>query len=274
MKRPVLVIMAAGLGSRYGGYKQMEPIDDQGHILMEYSIYDALTAGFREVILILKRSQEAVFKETVGKRLSRFVKVHYVAQELQDLPEGFAVPRGREKPWGTGHAVLSCIYTLNEAPFAVINADAYYGKRAFALAYNYLISHLDDSVFHYAMIQYSNSCSTSRGETLPAVCQMANDGKMWAFTDSVLDELQSRFPVFLEQSQKNPMEAEYLLPTVVNELLQEGKADVKVLRTDDRWYGITYRSDQKVVQAAIRDMQKMGLYPNYLWRENKHIRTL
>lgn len=270
MKRPVLVIMAAGAGSRYGGPKQMKPVDEQGNLLMDYAVYDALAAGFREVIFILKRDQEARFRESAGKCLSRFIKVSYVAQELQDLPEGFEVPEGRVKPWGTGHAVLSCIYILNAAPFVVINGDAYYGKKAFKLAYNYLLNTVDEEdKYHYAMIQHSGEA-----ESQASVRRLPGDGRLWAFTDSVLDELQDRFPAFLEQAKKNPLEEEYMLSSVVNELLQEQKADVKVLDTDDRWYGITCKEDCQIVKEAIRGMKEKGLYPKNLWRENKHIRTL
>lgn len=254
MKRPVLVIMAAGVGRRYGGPKQMDPVDEQGQILIDYSVFDALSAGFREVIFVLKRGQEAEFKETVGARLSRFIKVSYVAQELNDLPEGFEVPNGRVKEWGTAHAVLSCIYILNEAPFVVINGDAYYDKRVLHLAYDYLVGQVDDDdKYHYAK---------------------ANKGMLWAFTNSVLDELQSRFPLFLEQAKKDPLQAEYLIRDVINELLQEDKADVQLLDADKSSDGITCQKDWLKICESIHEMQEKGLYPKSLWRNNKHIRTL
>lgn len=315
MKRPVLVIMAAGMGSRYGGLKQIDPVDGQGHILMDFSVYDAIAAGFRELIFIIKRENEAEFRETVGDRISKFVKVHYVCQELTDLPEGFQVPKGRVKPWGTGHAVLSCIYVLNEAPFAVINADDYYGRHAFSMIYDYLMYHQDDERYHYAMVGYQlgntltehghvsrGVCTADERGYLKEICEHTHiekrkegavyteDGgetwqeisaqqtvsmNMWGFTDSFLDELQSRFSRFLDQdAAEDPKKAEYFLPTVVNELLEEKKADVRVLKSPDRWYGMTYKEDKPVVMEAIRKMKAEGIYPEYLWRENKHIRTL
>ena len=144
MKKPVLVIMAAGMGSRYGGLKQIDPVDDQGHIIMDFSIQDALEAGFEEAVLIIKKENEADFRRAIGDRVSRKIKIHYVYQQLENLPEGFAVPEGRVKPWGTGHAVLSCLQAVQGAPLAVINADDYYGKRAFRLIWQYLVSHEDD----------------------------------------------------------------------------------------------------------------------------------
>lgn len=307
MKRPVLVIMAAGMGSRYGGLKQIDPVDEQGHIIMDFSLYDAVEAGFQEVIFIIKREYETEFREAIGDRLSNFVKVHYVYQELTDIPEGFKVPEGRVKPWGTGHAVLSCIYVLNEAPFAVINADDYYGKHAFSLIYEYLTQHQDDEKYQYAMVGYRlgntltenghvsrGICRTDACGYLKDVCEHTHiekagekvmytedDGRsfreiasdsivsmnLWGFTDSFLDELQNRFARFLtEEVPKNPMKAEYFLPTVVNELLKEDKSDVQVMLSEDRWYGVTYKEDKPMVVEAISRMKKEGLYPEHLWR--------
>ena len=315
MKRPILVIMAAGMGSRYGGLKQIDPVDEQGHIIMDFSIYDAVAAGFREVVFIIKRENEADFREAIGDRLSKFIKVHYVFQEVTDLPEGYKVPEGRVKPWGTGHAVLSCIYVLNEAPFAVINADDYYGRHAFQLIYDYLTAHQDDEKYHYAMVGYRlGNTLTENGHVSRGVCQIdeqgylkdicehthiekrgegaaftENDGQtwqeisvedtvsmnLWGFTDSFLDELQNRFSRFLEKEvESNTLKAEYFLPSVVNQLLEEGKADVQVMTSQDRWYGVTYKEDKPVVVEAIRRMKAEGLYPEYLWKENKHIQTL
>lgn len=315
MKRPILVIMAAGMGSRYGGLKQIDPVDDQGHIIMDFSIYDAVAAGFREVVFIIKRENEEDFREAIGDRLSKFIKVHYVFQEVTDLPEGYKVPEGRVKPWGTGHAVLSCIYVLNEAPFAVINADDYYGRHAFQLIYDYLTAHQDDEKYHYAMVGYRlGNTLTEHGHVSRGVCQIDEQGylkdicehthiekrgegaaftedngqtwqeisvedtvsmNLWGFTDSFLDELQNRFTRFLEKEvESNPLKAEYFLPSVVNQLLEEGKADVQVMTSRDRWYGVTYKEDKPVVVEAIRRMKAEGLYPEHLWKENKHIQTL
>lgn len=315
MKRPVLVIMAAGMGSRYGGLKQIDPVDEQGHIIMDFSIYDAVEAGFQEVIFIIKREHEADFRAAIGDRLSEFVKVHYVYQELSDLPEGYMVPEGRLKPWGTGHAVLSCIYVLNEAPFAVINADDYYGKHAFSLIYEYLLHHQDDEKYHYAMVGYRlGNTLTENGHVSRGVCQIDEQGylkdicehthiekrrdgavytedngvtwqniavertvsmNLWGFTDSFLDELQNRFTRFLDENiEGNPLKSEYFLPTVVNELLDEKKADVQVMLSKDRWYGVTYKEDKPLVVESIRKMKEEGLYPEYLWKENNHQRML
>ncbi|HIU75287.1 MAG TPA: nucleotidyltransferase [Candidatus Pelethocola excrementipullorum] len=313
MKRPVLVIMAAGMGSRYGGLKQIDPVDEQGHIIMDFSIYDAVEAGFQEVIFIIKREHEADFRAAIGDRLSEFVKVHYVYQELSDLPEGYTVPEGRMKPWGTGHAVLSCIYVLNEAPFAVINADDYYGKHAFSLIYDYLLCHQDDEKYHYAMVGYRlGNTLTENGHVSRGVCQIDDQGylmnicehthiekrgdgavyteddgmtwqdisvegtvsmNLWGFTDSFLDELQNRFTRFLDDNiEHNPLKSEYFLPTVVNELLEEEKADVQVRISKDRWYGVTYKEDKPLVVDSIRKMKEEGLYPEYLWKEENHHR--
>lgn len=315
MKRPVLVIMAAGMGSRYGGLKQIDPVDEQGHIIMDFSIYDAVAAGFREVVFIIKREHEAEFRTAIGDRLSKFIKVHYVHQGLDDLPEGYSVPEGRVKPWGTGHAVLSCIYMLNEAPFAVINADDYYGREAFRLIYEFLTTHQDDERYHYAMVGYRlgntltenghvsrGVCSTDAQGHLTGICEhthiekrgdgaaFTEDGgatwhaidtestvsmNLWGFTDSFLDELQSRFAAFLNQGLvSNPLKSEYFLPSVVNELLSEGKADVQVLTSRERWYGVTYKEDKPVIVAAVRRMKEQGLYPEKLWEDNELVRSL
>lgn len=310
MKRPVLVIMAAGMGSRYGGLKQIDPVDDQGHIIMDFSIYDAVAAGFREVVFIIKRENEAEFRSVIGDHLPRSLKVHYVHQGLEDLPEGYQVPEGRVKPWGTGHAVLSCIYVLNAAPFAVINADDYYGRDAFRLIYEFLTTHQDDEKYHYAMVGYRlgntltenghvsrGVCSTDAEGHLTGICEHTHiekrgdgavcteDGgatwqeidtestvsmNMWGFTDSFLDELQSRFAAFLNQGlAENPLKAEYFLPSVVNELLSEGKADVQVLTSADRWYGVTYKEDKPAVVEAMGRLKEQGVYPERLWENSE-----
>lgn len=240
MKKPVLVIMAAGMGSRYGGLKQIDPVDDQGHIIMDFSIQDALEAGFEEVVLIIKKEHEEDFRQAVGDRVSRKIKVRYVYQQLDSLPEGFAVPEGRVKPWGTGHAVLSCREAVQGAPIAVINADDYYGKKAFRMIYEYLTTHEDDSVFRYAMVGYSlKNTVTDNGSVSRGVCRVDGDGNLldivehtriekrgggiqftedggetwnfippdtvvsmnlWGFSASILEELHSRFPEFLRKN--------------------------------------------------------------------------
>ena len=313
MKRPVLVIMAAGMGSRYGGLKQIDPVDEQGHIIMDFSIYDAAAAGFDEVVFIIKRENEGDFRAVIGDRLSRFVKVHYVYQELDALPEGYEVPEGRVKPWGTGHAVLSCAHVLGTSPFAVINADDYYGRDAFRLIFDYLTNHRDDGKYHYAMVGYRlGNTLTENGHVARGVCHTDENGflrdicehthiekrgekavftedggsswneidvdttvsmNLWGFTESFPNELRNRFPLFLEKNlHTNPMKAEYFLPSVVNELLEEEKADVRVLTSKDKWYGVTYKEDKPVVMEAIRRMKAQGRYPEYLWGEDRQSR--
>lgn len=305
MKEPVLVIMAAGMGSRYGGQKQIDPIDEQGNLIIDYSIYDAIKAGFRKVVFIIKKQIEADFKEKIGNRIARFVDVEYVYQELDKLPQGFTVPSERVKPWGTGHAILCCKDVV-DGPFAVINADDYYGKDAFQIIYDTLISAKDDSKYRYAMVGYIlENTLTENGYVSRGVCEVSQDdmlvsiqertriekrnsqvaysedgGKtwvalpkgtivsmnMWGFTESILKELELRFIHFLKtEVVENPIKSEYFLPFVVGELLQEGKATVKVLRTKDKWYGVTYQEDKEAVVNAIRQMKAQGSYPADLW---------
>ncbi|MGN0399675.1 MAG: NDP-sugar synthase [Blautia sp.] len=305
MKDPVLVVMAAGMGSRYGGLKQIDPVDEQGHIIMDFSIYDAVKAGFKKVVFIIKKENEQSFKEAIGDRLSKQIQVEYVFQELTNLPEGFSVPDGRVKPFGTGHAILSCIHAV-DAPFAVINADDYYGAHAFQVIYDYLTTHEDDEKYRYTMVGYVlENTLTENGHVARGVCmtdenhnltgiqerthiekrngqaafteddgatwtEIPNDSivsmNMWGFTPSILQELKDGFPVFLEENlKKNPLKCEYFLPSVVGNLLAEKKATVKVLKSTDKWFGVTYKEDKPVVVAAIRKMKEDGLYPEKLW---------
>lgn len=305
MKKPVLVIMAAGMGSRYGGLKQIDPVDNEGHIIMDFSIYDAKRAGFEKVVFIIKKAIEKEFKAGIGDRISQYMDVEYVYQELDTLPEGFEVPKGRVKPFGTGHAILSCKDVV-DGPFAVINADDYYGVHAFQEIYNYLTENEDDEKYHYAMVGYilSNTL-TENGYVSRGICEMdkdafltgiterthieqrdmgvqftEDDGQTWediaadsivsmnmfGFTASMLKELECRFPEFLKKGLKeNPMKCEYFLPSVVSDLIEEDKADVKVLRSEDRWYGITYKEDKEAVVSAVQKLKDTGVYPQHLW---------
>lgn len=304
MKKPVLVIMAAGMGSRYGGLKQIDPVDEQGHIIMDFSIYDAKRAGFEKVIFIIKKENEADFKEAVGNRTAENMEVSYVFQDLYNIPEGFEVPEGRVKPWGTAHAVLSCIDEI-DGPFAVINADDYYGRDAFKVIYDYLSTHEDDDKYRYTMVGYRlENTVTDNGHVARGVCDTNADGEliritertriekrdgkiayseddgatwipvpgdtlvsmnMWGFSRSILDEIKAGFPAFLEEGiANNPMKCEYFLPTVVSNLLGEGRATVAVLASADKWYGVTYKEDKPVVVAAIRRMKEEGIYPEKL----------
>ena len=307
MKKPVLVVMAAGMGSRYGGLKQIDPVDAQGHIIMDFSIYDAVKAGFEKVIFIIKKANEADFKAAIGDRLSKVIDVEYVFQDLQNIPEGYEVPADRVKPWGTGHAILSCLGVV-DAPFAVINADDYYGSHAFQMIYDYLTTHADDDKYRYTMVGYVlENTLTENGHVARGVCVTDENGylkeinerthiekrengtayteddgqtwnvipegstvsmNMWGFTPSILAELKARFSKFLDENlEKNPLKCEYFLPFVVDELLNEGKATVQVLKSLDKWYGVTYKEDKPVVVAAIQRLKDSGLYPQKLWEE-------
>lgn len=307
MKKPILVIMAAGMGSRYGGLKQIDPIDDRGHIIMDFSIYDAKAAGFEEVVFIIKEESLKDFKEVIGDRMEKQIKVSYVYQDVLNIPDGFSVPEGRTKPWGTGHAVLSCLEKV-DGPFAVVNADDYYGKRAFSMIYDYLVNHQDDELYRYAMVGYIlENTLTENGHVARGVCETDAEGKlvriqervriekrdgaakyteddgsnwitipegsvvsmnMWGFQKSILQELSERFSQFLEAGlQTNPTKCEYFLPNVVGELLQEGKASVTLLKSLDKWYGVTYKEDKPIVMEAIKQLKEKGLYPDKLWEE-------
>lgn len=307
MREPTLVVLAAGMGSRYGGLKQIDPIDGDGHIIMDFSVYDAVRAGFEKVIFIIKRENEQAFREAIGDRLSRFIQVSYVFQELDNIPEGFTVPEGRVKPWGTGHAVLSCIDEIN-GPFVVINADDYYGVRAFQMAYDFLTDpEAEDTAGRYMMVGYRlENTLTENGYVSRGVCVTDDEGylrginerthiekrgdgaaytenegaswtelpadaavsmNMWGFSADILEELKKRFVVFLEENlEKNPLKCEFFLPFVVDELLEEKKATVKVLKSADKWYGVTYKEDKPMVMAAVQNLKDQGLYPQKLWQ--------
>ncbi len=305
MNKPVLVVMAAGMGSRYGGLKQLDPIDDNGHVILDYSVYDAHRAGFDTVIFVIKHEIEADFREKVGDRIAKVMNVRYAFQSVDDLPEGYAVPEGRVKPWGTAQAVLAA-RDLVDGPFAVINADDYYGPEGFTEIYDYLLHHPDGEFYEYAMVGYLlKNTVTENGSVARGVCtETANgylhsvvertkifkgekspvytedDGKtwhslsdddvvsmnLWGFQRSYLEEAWAGFPAFLDKAlAENPMKGEYYLPAVVSSLLSQHKARVKVLRSSDKWYGVTYQDDKPGVMAALADMRADGLYPELLW---------
>lgn len=305
MKKPVLVIMAAGMGSRYGGLKQIDPVDKEGDIIIDFSVYDAREAGFEKVVFIIKKENEADFKEAVGNRIAQVMEVAYVYQNLHNLPDGYEVPDGRVKPWGTAHAVLCCKDVI-DGPFAVINADDYYGRNAFRKIYDYLVTHEDDGKYRYAMVGYHlENTLTENGYVSRGICEMNADGEllsvterthiekrgdgaayteddgatwsslpddtivsmnMWGFSAGFLKEIENGFGAFLEQGlRENPQKCEYYLPAVVSSLLASDKATVQVLATTEKWYGVTYREDKPVVEQAIRDFKKAGLYPEQLW---------
>ena len=304
MKKPVLVIMAAGMGSRYGGLKQLDPVGNHGQLIIDYSIFDARRAGFETVVFVIKPEIEADFKAAIGDRVSKVMDVKYAYQLKEDLPEGYSVPACRTKPWGTAHAALAA-RNIVDGPFAVINADDYYGPEAYQEIYNYLSTHADGDVYEYVMVGYLlKNTVTENGTVARGVCEETADHyltqvtertkiekgepprftedngrtwtdlsadtivsmNMWGFTRSFLDEALARFPAFLDKTlAENPEKGEYFLPTVVSQLIDEGKARVKVLRSEDKWYGVTYREDKPTVLAAIAEKTAAGLYPDRLW---------
>lgn len=302
MKKPVLVIMAAGMGSRYGGCKQMDPIGGHDQVILDYSIYDARRAGFETVIFVIKREIEADFKERIGSRIERHMDVRYAFQRMDDLPEGYSLPEGRTKPWGTTQAALTA-QPFIDGPFAIINADDFYGPEAFRVIYDYLCAHRSGD--EYAMVAYRlENTVTDYGCVARGVCQVGTDGcltaihertriekgppprftedegktwtelpgdtmvsmNFWGFNPSLLERARERFPAFLDRAlAENPMKAEYLLPTLVGQLIDEGKVTVRALSSGDRWYGVTYKEDKPSVAAAIAQMTRNGLYPDNLW---------
>ena len=303
MKKPVLVVMAAGMGSRYGGLKQIDPVGSKGEAILDYSIYDAHQAGFETVVIIIKEAIKKDFMETVGARLRKApVEIRYAYQELTRLPEGYSIPEGRTKPFGTGHAVLCAKEAIDGAPFAVINADDYYGKEAFRAIYEQLSR--TEQPYGYCMVGYELSktvtengsvargiCVTDENSYLTEVTERTKivqfedgiryeDGEtwvdvaddtivsmnMWGFMPSFLEEIEQRFVTFLNTTLvENPLKGEYFLPSVVNDQLQAGTATVQVLPCEETWYGVTYREDLDSVKNAIADMKKRGIYTETLW---------
>ena len=304
MDKPVLVILAAGMGSRYGGLKQIDPVDDQGNKIIDFSIYDAMRAGFKKVVFIIKKENEEDFRTCVGNAVSKHMEVDYVFQDLNKVPEGFVIPEGRVKPWGTAHAILCCKDVIKE-PFAVINADDYYGRNAFQTLYDYLTTHQDDDKFRYAMVGYElgntltengsvarGCCVTDENNFLVTIAERTQiekrekgaeyteDGEhfipidlktpvsmnMWGFTPSVLKEMESAVnQFFATEVEKNPLKSECFLPIEIDKLLQRGVATVEVLRSSDKWFGVTYKEDKPFVVESIADLKRQGVYPTQLW---------
>ena len=303
-KKPVLVVMAAGMGSRYGGLKQIDPVGSQGEAILDYSIYDAHQAGFETVVIIIKEAIRKDFMETVGKRLEKApVEIRYAYQELDKLPAGITIPEGRTKPWGTSHAVLCAREQIDGAPFAVINADDYYGKAAFQVIFDALSASTEPN--GYCMVGYElGKTVTENGSVARGVCQTDDKGylteviertsietyeggiryqengeytdlpadttvsmNMWGFMPGFLDEIDARFGAFLKDAiPNNPLKCEYFLPLPVSQLIKEGKATVKVLTSPDRWFGVTYAADKPVVVAALKAMTDEGKYPDGPWK--------
>jgi len=302
-KKPVLVVMAAGMGSRYGGLKQIDPVGSCGEAILDFSLFDAHEAGFETAVIIIKSAIEKDFMETVGKRLENCpMEIRYAFQEMEKIPQGFTVPEGRVKPFGTSHAVLCAKEEIGGAPFAVINSDDYYGKDAFKVIYDYLTKAADgDFCVGYLL----GNTVTENGSVARGVCTVGADGNladiverlriekyeggihftedgenwkdlaadtivsmnMWGLTPKFLQYLEDHFPAFMaNQVPQNPMKAEYLLPRSVDAMLKEGKAIVKVLKSEDRWYGVTYAADKPVVVAALAALTSQGKYPDGLWK--------
>jgi dTDP-glucose pyrophosphorylase len=293
--------MAAGIGSRYGGLKQIEPISDEGEIIIDFSLYDAHTAGFRDAVFVIKEEMERDMRSLIDGRAGKYLDAKYAAQRLDDLPGGLTAPAGRVKPWGTSHAVWSARGFIG-GPFAVVNADDYYGAEAFRAMHEFLAG-ADANSNHHAMVGYvldntlSNSGAVSRG-----VCEVDAGGfltgvterkkimrrgggvcfldggewrpvrpdstvsmNFWGLMPGIFDDIEAGFPAFMESARAAAAQEEYLLPVLIDSLLREGRADVRVLRSEDRWHGVTYRDDKHAVRAAIRELKRRGAYPEKLW---------
>ena len=305
MKKTALVILAAGIGSRFGGgIKQLEPVGPNGEIIMDFSIYDALEAGFNKIVFIIRKDLDADFRRIIGERIEKVAEVAYAYQEIDDLPEGFSVPEGRKKPWGTGHALL-CARDVISEPFAVINADDYYGKKGFIALHDALTREEESEKEQICMAGFvlGNTLSDNGGVTRGICSQdeagrligivetkniirtesgsgaaaMTDDGlvpvdseslvsmNMWGFREEFLDDLREGFPVFLKAAENKPLSAEYLLPTIVDDLLKSGRADVSVLKTDDKWFGVTYKEDKDSVKKAFEKLVSDGVYESPLF---------
>ena len=300
MREPTLVILAAGMGSRFGGLKQSMAVDDFGHAIIDFSLYDAYRAGFRKVAFIIKHEIEEDFKAAVGRRMEKYFDVKYVYQQLDLLPEGYSVPEGRVKPWGTGHAVLCC-RGIVDGPFAVINADDFYGRAAYEAMYDFLSKERPGT--EHAMVAYQlRNTVTETGYVARGICQVENglltdvverthiekhgevisfteDGESytplpadvpvsmncWAFSNSMLDELYKRFPAWLDANLSvNPTKCEYFLPFVTNAMIKDGEGTVAVLPCHEQWYGMTYKEDFPTVVNAIKALRDEGVYPEKL----------
>ena len=302
MQKPALVIMAAGLGSRYGGLKQIDPVGPNGEIIIDYSLYDAARAGFEQVIFIIKEENEQQFQEVIGKRASKLLDVKYAHQRIEDIPEGCKIPEGRIKPWGTTHAVLSARHLLRGS-FVAINADDYYGNHSFSLLYEFLLNPIGEGgKYPFAMMGYElGNTLTDFGSVARGICAVDSRGflaeinertnifkdansafytdsdgtkksldinapvsmNMWGFTKDFIFEAEAGFRQFFDTAvPQNPEKSEYYLPIIVNDLIVGGKATVKVLKTSDKWYGVTYKEDKPAVSSSLKKLHDKGVYPD------------
>lgn len=294
-----LVIMAAGMGSRYGSLKQIDPIGNEGSLIIDYSIYDAVRAGFNKVVFIIKKQDEEAFRNAIGNRIEGKVKTEYVFQDINNIPEGYSVPEGRIKPWGTGHAVLSCLGTVNE-PFAVINSDDFYGPSAFREVSEWIDrTDFNKEKLPFSMVGFQlKNTLTENGHVSRGVCLADEKGQLseitertkiirrgekvyyedfeepveldensivsmncWCFPPQMLQRLEGRFAEFFKTAQENPMKAEFYLPFAVSDMLEDGECTVDVLTTEDKWFGVTYKEDRPLVVKSIQDMKDKGIYP-------------
>lgn len=303
-KEPVLVILAAGMGSRYGGLKQIDPMDKEGHIIIDFSIFDAVKAGFKKVIFIIKEKDKDAFEEAIGQRIREFIEVEYAFQDLTDVPEGFVIPEGREKPWGTSHAIYSCRDKI-DGPFAVINADDYYGQSAYQTLYDFL-SQVDDDSHNYQLVGYVlENTLTDHGSVSRGVCVVDEEGylkeitertkiqkmegkvvfeddgqwvevdpkstasmNMWGFTSKIIEQIGKRLDTFFaEEVALNPLKSESFLPEFVGSFVRNGSAKVQVNQSQDKWYGVTYKEDKEHVVSSIQALKDSGVYPQHLWKD-------
>lgn len=302
MREPILLVMAAGMGSRYGGLKQIDRITDNGEIILDFSLYDAYKAGFKKAVFVIREENLQDFKEILDNGAGRFIDIEYAFQKIDDLPDGFGKVVGREKPWGTGHAIMTARKIVNQ-PFAVINADDFYGANSFKAMYEFLSNTREKGEFAMMAYELENTI-TENGSVSRGVCTLDEDEflvdivertkimgigeniayteddetwnildsktpvsmNFWGYTPEIMIELEDRFTVFLEEIiDKNPLKAEYLIPKVTDELIKEGKATCKALKTSDVWHGVTYREDKKIVKKAMENLKNEGKYPENLW---------
>ena len=298
-KKPVLVVLAAGMGSRYGGLKQMDPLGPNGELILDYSVRDAVNAGFETVVFVIKKAIEADFIAIVSPRMAGKIEVRYAFQELTDLPEGIALPDGREKPWGTTHAVLAAEAAVDGAPFAIINADDYYGPSAFSEIYRFLTAPAaEDGKAHFAMVGYRmENTVTDHGTVARGVCQVDAQGHLtsiceclklakvnggaenqegepeffdgatpvsmnfWGLDSGFMTYARQRFAADLAgMLETNPMKCEVLLPVTIDRMIQAAACDVTVLESRDIWYGVTYQEDKPQVKAALAALHEQGVY--------------
>ena len=301
MNQPTLVILAAGMGSRYGGMKQIDGVGNHGEPIIEFSIYDARQAGFENVVLIIKREHEEAFKQALTNKLEGKINVRFAYQDMCNIPEGFTVPEGRVKPWGTTHALLAC-KGIVDGPFAIINADDFYGRDAYKVIYDFLTSEVKDN--QYAMVGYPcintltdngtvtrGLCQEDENKCLASIVEIQKIAKkdghavyedngewkeisdnslvsmnFWGFTPAIFKDMEEIFTKFLQEHlEENPLKCEHVIPTAVGTLVAENKCSVKMLSSKDAWFGVTYKEDKPNVMQKIQEMKDAGIYPDQLW---------